>query len=138
MGELNPKMNSLMQQTQLIEQRRRIYLEAFLAKTGLHPDQACMLYGEEIIEQAGKLFKQFKVRFVRHDVAEELATMENEVAAMGVKNNAMQMVLAVLATKADVSSEQLVELLQTAEKDLLGLDVEGVAGEESNGASVHG
>ena len=127
MGQLNPAANNLMRQAQLITQRRQMYLEAFLAKTGLQPNEACMLYGEEIIEQAGKLMKQFKVRFVRHNVAEELATLENQVADLSLKNHAMQMVISVLATKADVSSEKLVELLQMAEKDLLGQGEEPVA-----------
>jgi hypothetical protein len=95
------------------------YLDAFLAQTGLQPQQATMMYGEEIVEERGHLCKKFFVRYVPQDTADEIKGLMADCEGLQVKNMALQMVLAVVSAKTNLSNEQVVELLQAAEAQIL-------------------
>jgi hypothetical protein len=96
------------------------YRQAFLAQTGLKPHEVAMLYGEELVEEGGHIMKRFKVRFVTLTVADEIGQLQEEIELLTRKNCALQMVLAPLSVKAGISDGAVVELLRSAEAQIIG------------------
>lgn len=119
MGTLDKRVAEMQQMHQNAAQSREGYRQAFIAQTGLMPNQVAMLYGEELVEEGGHILKRFKVRYVPHDIADELRELESQIEQLTLKNCAMQMVIAPLSVKAGISDEAVIELLKAAEGELV-------------------